>query len=102
MKNHRLLTGLLVAALLSGGVSAAGQTSRVLTIEELFEIAEANSMQLRPFFTAEEEARRQINVARSGRLPDIDATLSLSYIGAGFTTKRNLSDCHRTTRQAIS
>lgn len=92
MNNHRLLTGLLVATLWSGGVCAVGQTSRVMSIDDLFEIAETNSAQLRPSFSAEEEAVREINVARDGRLPDINATLSLSYIGDGFTTKRNLSD----------
>ncbi len=92
MNNHRLLTGLLAAALLSGGMRALGQTRQILTIEELFEIAETNSAQLRPSFAAEEEARREISVARSGRLPDINANLALSYIGDGFTTKRDFSD----------
>ena len=92
MNNHRLLTGLLAAALWSGGMCAVGQTRQVFTIEDLFEIAETNSAQLRPSFTAEEEAMREISVARSGRLPDIEANLSLSYIGDGFTTKRNFSD----------
>lgn len=92
MNNHRLLTGLFVTALLSGGVRAVGQSERTMTIEQLFEIAESNSVQLRPSFTAEEEARRDISVARSQRLPDINASLSLSYIGDGFTTKRNYSD----------
>lgn len=92
MNNHRLLTGLLAAALWSGGMCAVGQTRQVFTIEDLFEIAETNSAQLRPSFTAEEEARWEISVARSGRLPDIEANLSLSYIGDGFTTKRNFSD----------
>ena len=49
-----------------------------MSIEDLFEIAETNSVQLRPSFSAEEEARREVNVARDGRLPDINATLSLS------------------------
>lgn len=31
-------------------------------------------------------------MAKSGYLPDIEANLSFSYIGDGFTTKRNLSD----------
>lgn len=92
MNNHRLLTGLLFAALLSGGVCAVGQSPQVLTLEQLFEIAETNSVQLRPSFTAEDEARREISVARSGRLPDISASLSLSYIGDGFTVKRDFSD----------
>ncbi len=92
MNNHRLLTGLLAAALWSGGVCAVGQTKQVFTIEDLFEVAETNSAQLRPSLSAEEEARQEISVARSGRLPDIEANLSLSYIGDGFTTKRNFSD----------
>lgn len=92
MNNHRLLAGSLVAALLSGGVCAVGQRQRVVTLDELFETAETGSVELRPSYAAEEEARREISVARSGWLPDINATLSLSYIGDGFTTKRNFSD----------
>lgn len=91
MNNHRLLTGLLAAALLSGGVRAFGQTRRCLSMEELFDIAETNSVQLRPAFSAEEEARREVGVAKTSRLPDINASLSLSYIGDGFITKRNFS-----------
>lgn len=90
MNNHRLLTGLLAAILSSGGVCVNAQ--KVYSIEELFEIAETNSTQLRPSFTAEEEARKEISVARNGRLPEIEASLSLSYIGDGFITKRNFSD----------
>lgn len=92
MNNHRLLTGLLAATLLSDGVCASDQNKQVLTIEELFEIAETNSAQLRPSFAAEEEARREVAVARSGWLPNINANLSFSYIADGFTTKRNFSD----------
>ena len=90
MNNLRLLTGLLSLVLLSGGVGAYGQS--VITLEEIFESAESNSIQLRPSFTAQSEAEHEISVARSGRLPDINASLSLSYIGDGFTTKRNFSD----------
>lgn len=98
MNNHRLLTGLLAAALLSGGMRALGQTRQILTIEELFEIAETNSAQLRPSFAAEEEARREISVARSGWLPDINANLAFSYIGDGFTTKRDSFRCFSEVR----
>lgn len=66
MNNPRLLTGLLAAIFVSGGVCAAVPTKQVMTIEDLFETAEANSVQLRQYFTAEEEARREIGVARSG------------------------------------
>lgn len=91
MNNLRLLTRLLVAAFVSGGVSVYAEPS-VVTLEEIFEAAEANSVQLRPFVTAQNEAAQEISVARSARLPEIDATLSLSYIGDGFTTKRDFSD----------
>ncbi len=90
MNNLRLLTGLLSIALSSGGVCAYGQS--VISLEEIFESAEANSSQLRPSFSAQTEAEREISVARAGRLPDINASLSLSYIGDGFTTKRNFTD----------
>ncbi len=92
MNNHGLLTGLLTAILLSAGVCAFGRDSSVVTLEELFADAEKNSLQLRPSFAAEEEARHEISEARAGRLPDITAALSLSYIGDGFTTERNFSD----------
>lgn len=90
MNNLRLLTGLLSIVLSSGGVCAYGQS--VITLEKIFETAETNSAQLRPSITAQAEAEREISVARSGRLPDINASMSLSYIGDGFTTKRNFSD----------
>ena len=92
MNNHRLLAGMLSAILLSGGVCTYGQNRQIVTIEDLFEIAESNSAQLRPSFSAEEEAQREVSVARSERLPDINASLSLSYNGDGFTTDRHFSD----------
>lgn len=96
MNNQRLLAGLLSAALLSAGVCASGQQSAsVMTLEELFETAERHSAQLRSSFSAEEEARQGIREARTGRLPDINASLSLSYIGDGFTTDRDFSDYQR-------
>ena len=92
MNNQRLLTGLLSAVLLGAGVCAFGRNPSVITLEQLFESAERNSAQLRPYFSAEDEANQEIRVARAGRLPDINASLSFSYIGDGFTTKRNFSD----------
>ncbi len=101
MNNYRLLTGLLVAFLSGGGAVTVAQdsgtplTPAVMTLEQIFDAAESGSVQLRPSVAAEEEARREIAVARDGRLPEINASLSLSYIGDGFTTKRNFSDYQR-------
>lgn len=77
-------------ALSSGG--ACGYCQSVISLEEIYEIAEGNSLQLRPHLTAEEEAAQEIKVAKNGRLPEINASLSLSYIGDGFITKRDFSD----------
>lgn len=90
MNNPRLLAGALCALLLSGGVRSYGGS--VITLEEIFECAEANSARLRPAKTDESLAKSAISVARSQWLPDINTSLSVSYIGDGFTTKRNFSD----------
>lgn len=92
MNNQRLLTGLLFATLSGVGLCTVGQTRTVYSLEDIFKTAESNSVQLRPSFTAEDEAKQEIKVARSQWLPDINATLSLSFIGDGFTTKRDFSD----------
>ncbi|MDE6099805.1 MAG: TolC family protein, partial [Paramuribaculum sp.] len=95
MNNHRLLTRLLFAVLSGGGACCMAQSPVVMTLDDIFRCAEQNSVQLRPSFSAEEEARQEIELARTKRLPDVNATLSLSYIGDGFTTKRNFSDCQK-------
>ena len=92
MNNPRLLTGVALAFLLGNGACVYGQNPTVFSLEQIFETAERNSVQLRPSFSAENEAAGEISVAKSGRLPDINASLSFSYIGDGFTTKRNFSD----------
>ena len=95
MNNLRLLTWLFVVVMLSQGLCVSGQNRQVFTIEQLYEAAETNSAMLRPSFSAEDEARREISVARSNRLPDINASLSFSNIGDGFTVDRNFGDYQR-------
>lgn len=93
MNNLRLLTGLLSLTLSSVGVCSYGQ--KVITLEEIFETAEANSAQLRSSFAAQAEAEQAVAVARTNRLPDINTSLSASYIGDGFTVDRKLGDYQR-------
>lgn len=81
---------LLCAALAGDGVCVCARS--VITLEEIFARAEAHSIQLKPSRSAITEAEQETAVARSGRLPDINMSLSLSYIGDGFTTKRNFGD----------
>ena len=92
MNNPRLLTALLAAMLVSAGAHADAPEPQVYTLDEIFRAAEEHSAQLRPFFTAEQEARHDISVAKAERLPEFNASLSVSYIGNGFTVKRDFSD----------
>lgn len=97
MNNHRLLTGLTCIVLWGWSVcraqtdTSAGK-EQVFTISEIFYSAETSGIQLRASVTAEREAAKEISVSRSKMLPEITASLSLSYMGDGFTTKRNFSD----------
>ena len=90
MNNPRLLAMLLCAALAVSGATSAGQT--VMTLEDIFLSAETNSSSLKILYTGQIEAEKEISIAKNGRLPDISTSLSVGYIGDGFTTKRNFSD----------
>lgn len=90
MNNLRLLAWSLSAAMSGTGVCAYGQS--VISLDEIFAMTEAAGAQLRPSYTAQEVADKEISVARTGLLPEINTSLSLSYIGDGFTTKRNFAD----------
>lgn len=91
MNNLRLLAGLLSAILPGVGVCARA-SERVVTLDEIFATAEASSAQLRPSLTAIGEADAAAAAARAARLPEIDASLSVSFIGDGFTTDRGFAD----------
>lgn len=93
MNNLRLLRWLLYANMLSVGVRSYGQS--VITLEEIFETAEANSAQLQSSFTAQTEAERAVSVSKANRLPEVSASLSVSYLGDGFTTDRAFCDYQR-------
>ncbi|MCM1336781.1 MAG: TolC family protein [Candidatus Amulumruptor caecigallinarius] len=95
MNNLRLLTGLLAVALGVAGMRGADTSRQVMTLDEIFAAAESGSSQLRSATAAEATAREGVSVARAERLPDINASLSVSYIGDGFTTARNFSDYQR-------
>lgn len=84
------LTGLAVAI-----TALTVQPQQVYTLDEIFAIAETASPQLRPSLTAITEAEKNIEAARTSRLPEINTSLSASYIGDGFTTRRGFDDYQR-------
>lgn len=73
--------------------SKASSTEVVpMTISDLFLRVEDNSKNLRTQKTSVEAAQLGIEAARSKRLPDINASLSLSYIGNALLTDRDFGN----------
>lgn len=73
--------------------SAYAQTeSRMLSIENLFRLADENNRSIRAYSTAVEEAQENLKMAKNAYLPSIDASLSLSYNGNGTITDRNFTN----------
>ena len=66
--------------------------SRVLSIEEIFRLADENNLNIRAVSTATEAAKEGVKTAKNAYLPSIDASLSLSYNGNGVITDRNFSN----------
>lgn len=71
------LTALAVG--MAGSMHA--QQSLPLTLGELFDMAEARNRSMAVMDLAVAEAEEAIKVAKSGRLPDVEASLAVSYIG---------------------
>lgn len=82
----------LAGLLLSGCCTAAVAHETPMTIDGLFEKLETGSKRLRTQKTGVEVADLGIEAAKSKRLPDIDASLSVSYIGNALMTDRDFSN----------
>ena len=77
----------LCAALCS--MSSYAQHSYPMTLEELYRIADERSRAIRVEEAAVEEAEADLREVRAGRLPDINLSLSASYLGDGCLTDRD-------------
>ena len=65
-----------------------------MSIAQLFEKIEENSKSLQASKTGVEAANLGIESAKSKKLPDLDASLSFSYIGNALLTDRDFSNVH--------
>lgn len=90
MSKLRMLIGLLYATLWTMGVYA--QQPLKLSLEELFELADKNSKTIITQTAALNQAQQAVKEARSARLPDIDLSLSASYLGNGHLTDRDFTN----------
>ena len=86
------MRGVAVPALflaLSAGIPAAAQTRRTLTVDELFSLVESGSGTLRTQKAGVDVAAHAVAEAKSRRLPDVYAELSVSYNGNVVMTDRD-------------
>lgn len=63
-----------------------------LGIEEMFELADRQSRSIRTFGLAEEAAAEAVRVTKNARLPEVNASLSASYLGDGWMSDRDFTD----------
>ncbi len=90
-RNQWVVSCVIVAAcLLPLPVSA--QAYRDLTVEGLFQLLETGNRDLRSSMAEAEVAAKGVDVAKSKRLPDIDAALSVSYNGNVLMTDRDFGN----------
>ena len=90
MSKVRLLIMVLCASLWVEGSYA--QNSYVLTLEQMFALADENSKALKTEDAAVIEAHQAVKEARNGYLPDIGISLSASYLGNGHLSDRDFSN----------
>ena len=81
-------------AVVVGVTPVKAQEKRTMTVGQLFELIESNSKTLRQQKTSVEFASKEIDAARSQRLPDINTSLSVSYNGNVLIADRDFSDAH--------
>lgn len=77
---------------LSAGIAAEAQHERRMTVDELFQLVESNSKTLQEQKISVEFANKGIEVARSQRLPEVNATVSAAYNGNVVVTGRNFTE----------
>ena len=105
MSKLRLLIMASCASLCA--MSAYAQQSYVLTLERMFTLADENSKTIQVENVAHSEAQEAVRVAQNGRLPDIELSLSASYLGNGclmdrdFTNGQNIKMPHFGNNLAI-
>lgn len=76
-------------------LAAQERINRVLTLDEMFNLVTENSKQLQLSRTSIEKAKKATDVAKNSRLPSINASLSLSYLGDGTILDREFTNAKR-------
>lgn len=90
MNKFALFIMSLYATLCPRGACAQEGIRQIMSIDEMFSLADQNSKSLRPHVSGLKEAEEGVRVAQNARLPEIDLSLSFSYLGDGSLIDRDL------------
>ena len=77
---------------LSFFIYTAAAQEQVITIEDLFQLADQNSKSIQLHSLAIDETTQAVEVAKNAKLPSIRAQVDLNYIGDGCMTDRDFSN----------
>lgn len=65
---------------------------RVITIEELFGLCSSNSNSIGMARAALQQSEQGVEIAKSAKLPSLEASLSASFLGDGYVIDRNFGN----------
>lgn len=87
-------TWLIAFAIMLCDLTTHAQTEvqRALGIEEMFRLADENSISIQSYRTGQEAADQALKAAKAQRLPDVSTSLSFSYLGDGRLWDRDFSN----------
>lgn len=89
MRNLYLLIATLCLSLWTGDACAQQLT---ITIEELFDLCDNSNKNVEISRIEAEMANESVKVAKSALLPEVETSLSVSFLGDGCITDRNFSN----------
>ena len=92
MSKNKWLAAWLVALLCSPAACAQQSATRIMGLDELFRLADEQSTSIQTYRTGQEAADAALQAAKARRLPDIEATVSISYLGNGRLWERDFTD----------
>ena len=88
-KKKRLIGLLCITVLCSQGLCAQ---TRQMGMEELFRLADEQSKSIQTYRTGKEAAEEALKAAKAQRLPDVNVSLSASYLGNGKLWDRDFGN----------
>lgn len=87
----RVLSILILTATIGFGFTVRSYAQQVMSIDEMFRIADENSQSIKVSETAHQSAQEGVKAAKSALLPDLNFSLSGSYIGNATLMDRSFS-----------